>query len=447
MNELDALQRNLNVKLRSSTTWNDAGHTQEQSSVTVPLYGALPGIDVTAGTSLRTLETFRTETTAVEGHAFEHKSHRTEFEETDHRHEVLPVSGKETRVDPDDGYTLSSRHSPLEMEQARHYTTERTIGGMLEKGDSSGVFPFIKDKRESVEHDAVVDSFFNVEKQRSSPEDRRPSVDSELSVSDVSGDLSVSGYVQNNTKSTRFADFKDSWLSSEEEDNTNTSQSEKPGLSTAPCALNAHNDTEEGLNSATESCVHHHGIDNHASDRDDDDSAGDNNDDGNCHVMRSQVDGEQCLEDSIENHNVEADFTTGTTVVGSVVGTDHEIEPNSHGSYNSLHSRELPKQAPLSSCPTSYQQTNAMLPNFFMPSEQLEESMRALRLGSSTNNSHSKLLSRSKYLKSDHRTKRNLTEKFAKRQPVYKARRDERPPISNSEVDRIAKIFNSGSVS
>ena len=86
-----------------------------------------------------------------------------------------------------------------------------------------------------------------------------------------------------------------------------------------------------------------------------------------------------------------------------------------------------------------------------MPTEQLVESMRSLRLGSSNkrygSTSHSKLLARSSHLKSDgQHTKGNLTEEFTKRKPVYKARRDERPPISRSEAARIAKIFNSESV-
>lgn len=99
--------------------------------------------------------------------------------------------------------------------------------------------------------------------------------------------------------------------------------------------------------------------------------------------------------------------------------------------------RELPKHATLSS---------HHLPNFFMPTEQLEESMRILRLGMQSNSSrsHSKLLSRSHYL--DIAAKGNLTEVFAKREPIYMARNGVRPPISNSEAERIARIFNSGSM-
>ena len=105
-------------------------------------------------------------------------------------------------------------------------------------------------------------------------------------------------------------------------------------------------------------------------------------------------------------------------------------------------SRKLPKQALLSSHHTSFKQTSAaILPNFFIPSEQLEESMRALRLGSSTKSSPSRLLAHSERLKT-HQTTEDLTEKFAKRETVYKERKDGKPPISDSEVDRITRIFS-----
>lgn len=448
MKELDALKQSLNVKLRSSSRRSDDGHVQD-----LP-HSHFPGTATTEGTALRTLETLRVD-------SMECKTQRTDFEESALRHEVMPLSGDETSRIPYDGHKLSLI-SPLEMAHAGDFvnhkqTTEKTVDAVLDKGagalNSNGIFPFDKGKEETVLHDPKEDSFFSVEKQKSLAEDRRPSVDSELSVSDISGDLSVSGYVQDNTKSTRFADLKDSWLSSEEEDNTNVSKSEKLSLSNTPSKVNA-----DGLNNATDANFHCHGIDNHASDRDDD-SAGDvDNGDKDCNLMQSQVDEDQSSEDSIENYDASAVFTTGATVVGSVCGTaddkavtsegDHENEPNSYSSYNTLHSRELPKQASMSSYRTPYQHTStAMLPNFFMPSEQLQESMRALRLGTSNNSSHSKLLARSSGQQTE--TKGNLTEKFAKRQPVYKARKDERPPISNSEVDRIAKIFsfNSGSIS
>ena len=440
MKELDALQESLNVKLRSSSRKSDDGHVQRYSSVRIPPHSPFPGIDTTKGTLLRTLEAVRVD-------SMECKSPRTDFEESARRHEVMPVSGGETSMISNDRIKLSSLISSLEMEHAgdfvdHKHAAERTIDAMLDKGaeavSSNGIFPFDEGKEENVLHDPVEDSFFSVEKQKSLAEDRWPSVDSELSVSDISGDLSASGYVQDNTKSARFADLKDSWLSSEEEDDTNMSQSKKPGLSTAPSAVNA-----DSLNNATDKNFHCHEIDHHTSEHDNDSAGDEDNGEKDCYLVPSQVDGDHSSEDSIVD---DAAFTTGATVLGSVSDTitpegDHENEPNLCSSYDTLHSRELSKQASQFSFPTSYQHTStATLPNFFMPSEQLEESMRALRLGSSNNtgSSNSKLLARS----SSQQTKGNFIEKFAKSKQVYKARKDERPPISNSEVDRIAKIFS-----
>lgn len=428
MKELDALQQSLNVKLRSSNTRSDPENIQEQCSVIVTPHCPFAGLDATEGNKpLKTLGTV-----AVQD--IEHKSPRANFEESNLRHD-------ETSVISNDGSKLPSLISSLEIEQAHDsvndkQTTKRTIDTVLDNRagafNSNNIFPFNKGKDENLQHDPVEDGGFSGEKQRSLAEEQQPSVNSELSVSDISGDLSVSGYVQDNTRSTRYADLKDSWLSSEEEDNADISRSEKPGLSSALSAFNA-----ECLNNAANANVHCHGIDYHASGHDD-------NGDEDC-LMLSHVDRDQSLEDSTGNHDV----GSGTTVVGSASGActavitsegDHEDE---YSSYNTFYSRKWPKQALLSSHPTSFKQTgSAMLPNFFIPSEQLEESMRALRLGSSTKSSHSKLLAHSEHLKTHQQTTENSTEKFAKRQPVYKARKDETPPISNSEVDRIARIFS-----
>ena len=449
MKELDILQQNLNVKLRCSTAKGDDGHTQEGSFAIPRPRPPLSGIDATARTHLGPLRTLRSENTSVEGHELEDKSVGAEFKETGHKHQVL--NGKEMTVVINDGYKLSSPISPLEMEQAGSFadcekTAIRTIDDMVDKGATTPSSE--KCEEESLKNTPVVDSLFN---QWSVVEDRRPSVNSELSLTDISGDLSVSGYVQDNAKDTRFADLKDSWLSSEEEENTNMSRSEKPGLLNAPSGLNADRDIEIQNITGT----NFHEVGNHTSDHEVDFSDIDDDNDEeqkDVHVMQSEVDRRQSLDDSPGSHDSDEDLTgitigsvNGITAMGNSIfsESDHKNEPNSktHSS-NSLNSRELPKQDSLRRYPASYQQTSATLPNFFMPSEQLEESMRALRLGSSTTSSHSKLLARSKHLRSKQQAKDNLTEKFSKRQPLYKARKDERPPISNSEVDRIARIFN-----
>jgi len=431
MKELDALQQSLNVKLQSSNSRSDpARNVQKQCSVIVPSHYHVAGSDVTEGNKvLKSLGT-------VEVPDMEHKLPQSKFEESNLKHD-------ENSVISVDGSKLLPLISSLEIEQAHdsvglEQTTKSTIDAVLYNREgalnSDNIFPFNKGEDENLQHDATEDSSFSTEKQRSLAEEQQSSVDSELSISDISEDLStISGYVKENKKSTRYANIKDSWLSSEEEDNADGSQSEKPVLTSPLTAFNM-----ECLKSAANADnVHCHGKDYHA-------SGNDNNGDEDC-VMLNHVDREQSLEDSTGNHDSEI----GTTVIGSVSGACNAVVTSEIGheddfrSCNTLHSRKWPKEALLSSHHTSFKQTSAaILPNFFIPSEQLEESMRALRLGSSTKQSHSKPLAHPEQLKTHQQTAENLTEKFAKRHPVYKARKGEKPPISDSEVDRIARIFN-----
>lgn len=419
MKELDALRQSLSVKLLSSNSRSDPGNIQEQRPVIDPPHCHFAGSDATEGNKpLKTLET-------MEVHDMEHKLPKSNFEESDLRHD-------ENSLISNDGSKLLPLISSLETDQAHasvdhNQTTKRTIDVVLDNGagafNSNNILRF--KGKDDLQHDPIEDGSLSSEKQRTLAEEQQPSVDSELSVSDISGDLSVSGYVRDNTKSTRYADLKDSWLSSEEEDNAESSQSEKPDLTSALSAF-----TMECLNNAANATnVHCRGIDYHASDHDD-------NGDEDC-VMLSHVDRDQALEDY--------DVGIGTTVVDSAtaVMTSESDYEDEYSSYNTLDSRGWPKQALLSSHHTSFKQTSAaILPNFFIPSEQLEEDMRALRLGSSTKSSHSKLLAHSEHLKTHQQTTENFTEKFAKRQPVYKARKDEKPPVSDAEVNRIARIFS-----
>ena len=427
MKELDALRQSLNVKLQSSNSRSDPGNIQEQCPVIVPPHCHFGGSGATEGNKpLKPLGT-------VEVHDTEHKSPKSNFEGNNLRHD-------EKSMISNDGRKVVPLISSLETEQAHDsvdhkQNTKITINPVLDNGagafNSNKILPF-EGKDENLHDDIIEDGSFSSEKLRSLAEEQQPSVDSELSVSDISGDLSVSGYVKDNTKSARYADLKDSWLSSEEEDNAESSQSEKPD---SPSALPAFN-MECLSNAADASNVDCHGIGNHASDHDD-------NGNEDC-AMLSHVDRDQSLEHSTGNHDV----GIGTTVVGSASGactaviTSERDYEDEYSSFNTLVSRKLPKQALLSSHHTSFKQTStAILPNFFIPSEQLEESMRALRLGSSTKSSPSRLLAHSERLKT-HQTTENLTEKFAKRQTVYKERKDGKPPISDSEVDRIARIFS-----
>lgn len=430
MKELDALHQSLNVKLQSSNSRSDpARNVQKQCSVIVPPHYHVAGSDVTEGNKL--LKSLGT----VEVSDMEHKLPQSNFEESNLEHD-------ENSVISDDGSKLLPLISSLEIEQAHDsvglkQTTKSTIDAVLYNREgalnSGNIFPFNKGEDENLQHDATEDSSFSREKQRYLAEEQQSSVNSEPSISDISEDLSISGYVKENKKSTRYANIKDSWLSSEEEDNADGSQSEKPVLTSPLTAFNM-----ACLNNAANADnVHCHGKDYHT-------SGNDNNGDEDC-VMLNHVDRDQSLEDSTGNHDNEI----GTTVIGSVSGACNAVvtseigHEDEFGSYNTLQSKKWPKQALLSSHHTSFKQTSAaILPNFFIPSEQLEESMRALRLGSSTKQSHSKHLAYPEQLKTHQQTAENLTEKFAKRYPVYKARKGEKPPISDSEVDRIARIFN-----
>lgn len=365
---------------------------------------------------LKTLET-------VKVHDMEHKLPTSNLEEN---HDEISVIS-------DDGSKLLPLISSPETEQARasvdpKQTTKTTIDTVPDREagafNSNNILPF-KGKDEHLLRDPIEDGG---EEQRTLAEEQQSSVDSELSVSDIAADHSISRFVKDNKKGTRYSDLKDSWLSSEEEDNAESRQSEKPGLTNRLAVFNM-----DCLNNvANANDTHSHGIDYHASDLDD-------NGDENC-VMLSQVDRNQYLEDH--------DVGIGTTVVDSAgvctaVITSERDYDDEYSSCNTLDSRESPKQALLSSRHTSLIQTSApILPNFFIPPEQLEESMRAVRLGSSTKSSDSKLVAHSEHWKTLQQSTENLTEKFAKRQPVYKARKDEKPPISDAEVDRIARIFS-----
>ena len=176
-------------------------------------------------------------------------------------------------------------------------------------------------------------------------------------------------------------------------------------------------------------------------------------------VMLSEAERKLSVDDSIKSNDSGEDFTRLTSIesgdisaAGRKITSNHdnikETYSNEHASNNSLTPNKMVIQDSLPRYPLSHHQTSATLPNFFMPSEQLEESMRALRLGASNTSSHSKLLAYSQHTGNNQCTKENLTEKFAKRKQYYKDKKDGRPPISHSEVDRIARIFklNSGSL-
>lgn len=459
MKELDILQQNLTIKLRSNPVSSDDGCNQEDSHASHHPPYFFSGRDETTSFPLESSRTLRTDN---KGDILEEKSTETEFKESGNEH--VELNGKQMTLVRNDDYKVTPPKLSPELKQTGSFVDyEKTALRSADYVQDSGATilthcelqePFAKCREDYLKHASVLVSLPEEKNQLSVVQDCQLPVKSEPSLTDISGDLSVGGYVQDNTNDTRFADLKDSWLSSEEEENSDLSQAEKPGM------LNSNTHTAGELKSIT--ATNFHNTESGVSEQDHDFSGtfgnkGEHHKD--VHVISSEAERKQsCNDDSIGSNDSDEDFTRitslgsgGITAAGRRMISEHsninETHSNKHGSNNSLTPNEMVKQNSLPRYPPSYQQTSAMLPNFFMPSEQLAESMRALRLGSSNTSSHSKLLAHSQHTRNNQCTKENLTEKFARRKH-YKAKRDERPPISTSEVDRIAKIFklNSGSL-
>ena len=494
MKELDVLQQNLNVKLKAGSAVGDTSVlTQERPSVV-----ALPSFfsDTVATRELKGSETIHAKHRIAEEPDLRSKTaSETEHKEMEFRRGVISLNDKEI-ITPGDRRLLSSPFSVrddtvegtgdtikqgeveassskdnldphksedecvLQNAEGDSFFTFKGRTSLNEGTNKRDLFPFDEDRKENIHPNQQVDSFFGLERDKSA-ENRRPSIDSELTISDVYDDLSVSGYVQDNSKTARFTDIKDSWLSSEDEDIPEpVEQSENPGLSKSPSVISSESDANVGLNNGAVSLPSTQELYFNPDA---------NNDEVKYkEIVDSSMKGDQqglrrrIIMDNVDFIDKASADVPGESAAGGSVNsgsdaknatfqTDEENDYNSPVYYRKPQSRELPT-SPVLSVPRSGHHLKNTLPNFFMPTEQLVESMRSLRLGSSnqrygSTNSHSKLLARSSHLKSDgQHTKGNLTEQFTKRKPVYKARRDERPPISRSEAARIAKIFNSGSV-
>ncbi|PFX28573.1 C2 domain-containing protein 3 [Stylophora pistillata] len=453
MKELDILQQNLTIKLRSNPVSSDDGCNQEDSHASHHPPYFFSGRDETTSFPLESSRTLRTDN---KGDILEEKSTETEFKESGNQH--VELNGKQMTLVRNDDYKVTPPKLSPELKQTGSFVDyEKTALRSADYVQDSGATilthcelqePFAKCREDYLKHASVLVSLPEEKNQLSVVQDCQLPVKSEPSLTDISGDLSVGGYVQDNTNDTRFADLKDSWLSSEEEENSDLSQAEKPGMLNSPSALNSNTHTAGELKSIT--VTNFHNTESGVSEQDHDFSGtfgnkGEHHKD--VHVISSEAERKQsCNDDSIGSHDSAEDFTRitslgsgGITAAGRRMISEHsninETHSNKHGSNNSLTPNEMVKQDSLPRYPPSYQQTSAMLPNFFMPSEQLAESMRALRLGSSNTSSHSKLLAHSQHTGNNQCTKENLTEKFARRKH-YKAKRDERPPISTSESQR-----------
>lgn len=487
MKELDVLQQSLNVKLKAgSAVGNSSVLPQEHQSVV-----ALPSFfsDTVATRELKGSETIHAKHRIAEEPDLRSKTaSETEHKEMEFRRGIVSLNDKEI-ITPGDRRLLSSPFSVrddtvegtgdtikqgeveassskdildphksedecvLQNPEGDSFFTFKGRTSLNEGTNKRDLFPFDEDRKENIRPNQGVDSFFGLERDKSA-ENRRPSIDSELSISDVYDDLSVSGYVQDNSKTARFTDIKDSWLSSEDEDIPEpVEQSENPGLSKSPSEISSESAANGELNNGAASLPSTQELYFNPDANNDevkDKEIVDSSMKGDQQGVRRRIIIDKASADVPGESAAGGSVNSGSDAKNATFQTDEENDYNSLVYHGKPQSRELPTSPALSVPRSGHHLTNT-LPNFFMPTEQLVESMRSLRLGSSNqrygSTSHSKLLARSSHLKSNgQHTKGNLTEQFTKRKPVYKARRDERPPISRSEAARIAKIFNSESV-
>ena len=132
-------------------------------------------------------------------------------------------------------------------------------------------------------------------------------------------------------------------------------------------------------------------------------------------------------------------------------GLDHRLETGRETvGENVRESNEpFPDSAPLS----EHRVKRGSLPNFFMPTKQLEQSMRVVRLGATVGElpsgalapgAHSRLLDRvNKAGNEEKQRKRDskLRSEFARRELLFNSKKNSSPPITTTEAQRIAKIF------
>lgn len=404
MRELDTLQHDLNLKLRSQSVTADAICTQE-------LLGAEPSRTSFKNAWEVSDNTLKTAKSIAET-----------------RLESKPLEGELMSSEPagpnDNGQVDSLSLDKLGWRNSANHATEKNLDVMLPPGaDSSHPRNVLPDQL-LIEEEG--DHFFTLEK-TSQIEGRRQSVDSEISgLNDTSEDCSVSGYIQDNTKKSKFSDIKDSWLSSEEED-TFVSMDEVAISPSSSSAQDRERRDISSLNNSTKS-----------NDDEQKEEISAEDDDGN--FVHSEMENtaekfkvaETFQERSTEHKETAQNFAKNTP---DLLKKNHDFDREQENQY-----KELPRQTVL----PNHQITSITVPDFFIPSDQMEESMRALQWGLRNNSRafHSKLLARSN--NSDKQTKCKLSERFTKKESLNKARNGERPPISYSESERIARIFKSG---
>ena len=404
MRELDTLQHDLNLKLRPQSVTADAIRTEE-------LIGAEPSRN-----------SFKN---AMEASDNTLKTTKSIIAET--RLESKPLEGELMSIEPagptDNGQVNSLSLDKLGWRNSANHATEKNLDVKLPAGADSYPGNVLPDQ---LLLDEKGDHFFTLEK-TSQIEGRRQSVDSQISgVNDTSEDCSVSGYIQDNTRKSKFSDIKDSWLSSEEED-TFVNMDE---VAISPSSSSAQDRERRDISS----------LSNSTSSNDDEQKEEINAEDNDGNFVHSEMENtaekfkvaETFQERSTEHKETALDFAKN---IPGLLKKNHDFD---HEQENQR--KDLPRQTVLS----NHQITSITLPDFFIPSDQMEESMRALQWGLRNNSHafHSKLLARSN--NSDKQAKCKLSERFAKKESVNKARNGERPLMSYSESERIARIFKSG---
>lgn len=399
MRELDTLQHDLNLKLRSQSVTGDAIDTEEPLGAE-PSRNSFKNAMEASDNTLKTGKSFAE--TRLENKPLE----------------VELMSGKPA------GPSVSLEK--IGWQNSANHVTEKNLDVKLPAEADSSYSGNVSPSTDQLLLDEEGDHFFTLEK-NSQIESQHQSIDSEISrVSDTSEDCSVSGYIQDNTKKSKFSDIRDSWLSSEEED-TLVNMDEG---AVSPSSSSAQDRTRRAISSLNDSTKSNVDEQKEEINAEDDDS----------NSVHSEMDNpaekvkvaETFQERSTEHNETALKFAKRNTP--GLLKQNHDFDCEQEHQC-----KELPRQTALS----SHQTTSIALPDFFIPSDQMEESMRALQWSLRSNSCafQSKLLARSNNL--DKQANGKLSERFAK-ESLNKARSGERPPMSYSESERIARIFNSG---
>jgi hypothetical protein len=228
-----------------------------------------------------------------------------------------------------------------------------------------------------------------------------------------------------------FAQEKDSWLSSTEEEET------KSPLRAGAYSLTNSREFPTKQKMSTDNCNKHSPTEKNSSD--------DNKQDQGIEEVMNIIDEEPSNPDFLKDVH---DYMQNETL-----GDANDEVPLTNDGHTTMYDTG-------STSLNAITHTKLSLPNFFMPTQQLEHSMRALRLGARLSHSHPTSLldnqPQSKLLQRSYRNKilhsngsesnagtREIVSQFSQKQTIYKAKNKQQPPLSATEIDRIARIFSS----